>query len=441
MKINRAHLWAAGRVVLAVALLGIIFKFIIPLHDTVHLKDGRVLSGTFWREETSAIRIEVDDDQAAELMALSMSTDAAASQADRSLVSRTAAENVFFVTADQIALDNKGNPRIARGFISLVKEMTLGRYLAGLALLAAIPWLAALRWQALVKAQDIPIGYGKAIELTYLGLFCNNFMPGLTGGDFAKAYYVSKLTSTKKASAVVTVFLDRLIGLVMMAWLAGAAVCLTLLAPVGPSSGAFTKASYIVAACMVLSLVGGVCFFSKRIRALGARITGWMLKVVPGLAAITSFKLVVAYISIVKRMDEAVFLYRHRKRTLVFAAVISLLAHSTAITAIYLFARALNVTTVDIVSCFVVVPVAFMVSSIPVAPAGWGIGEMAFKTFFAAVGVAATAAVTISVVYRLSQAICTLPGGLIIMVQKKRPTYEEAHGEVEHDLQEPIDAS
>lgn len=410
MKIKRAHLWAVGRILLAVILLTIVFKYLIPIRDTVELADGTEVTGAFLE------------------------------RSDESIVMETAG-GVRTIPHSDIARGEDGSLKIARGFIPLVREMTPGRYLAGLVLLAMIPWLAALRWQALVKGQDIPMGYWKAIELTYLGLFCNNFMPGLTGGDFAKAYYASKLTSTKKASAVVTVFLDRLIGLVMMAWLAGAAVCLTLLAPVGPNSAAFTKAGYIVAACMILSLVGIVCFFSTRIRALGTRITGWMLKVVPGLETFASFRLVQAYISIVKRMDEAVFLYRHKKRILVWAAVISLLAHSSAITAVYLFARALNVTTVDVVSCFVVVPVAFIVSSIPVAPAGWGIGEMAFKTFFAAVGVAAAAAVTISIVYRLSQAICTLPGGLIIMIQRKRPAYDEAHGELKRDLQEPVDAS
>jgi len=404
MRIKKAHLWAMGRITLAVVLLFVIFKYVIPLWDTVHLSDGTVLCGTFTNETDGEIRVDTVDGQRV-------------------------------VLAEDIAVDKKGQRRVARGFIPLLKEMAPRRYLVGLMMLAWIPLLAALRWRTLMKAQGIPMTYLRAVELTYLGLFCNNFMPGLTGGDVAKAYYATKLTSTKKTSAVVTVFLDRLIGLVMMGWIAGAAVCVTLVFPVGPQSEKYIAAAWIIAGFMVCTLVGGIVFFSRRMRGYGVAI----LQRIHFLKRLAEVALVEKAIHVVRRIDSAIFLYRNRKRALFYAAIISLMAHSSAITGVFMFGRALHVSTINLVNCFVVVPVAFMVSSIPVAPAGWGIGEMAFRAFFAAVGVAATAAVTISVVYRLSQALCTLPGGLIIMLQKDRPTFEEAGEEVQEDLREAED--
>ncbi|MCD6406216.1 MAG: flippase-like domain-containing protein, partial [Planctomycetes bacterium] len=191
MRIKKAHLWAAARVLLAVTLLGIIFKYMIPVSDTVYLKDGSHISGTF-----------VDFGEGVVGIITEKGTDP------------------IVIPVGEIATKD-GELRTARGFIPLLREMTLGAYLVGLVMLGWIPWLASLRWKSLLGAQGIRIGFWRTLELTYLGLFCNNFMPGLTGGDVVKAYYASKLTSTKKTNAVVTVFLDRLIGLVMLGAVAG----------------------------------------------------------------------------------------------------------------------------------------------------------------------------------------------------------------------------
>lgn len=406
MKVTKAHFWAGGRIVLAVLLLGIIFKYVIPIRDTVHLKDGRRISGTFVDSGEGVVAIRTERD----------------------------AKEIVIAVAE-IAVKKDGELRTARGFIPLLRQITLGRYLVGFVMLGWIPWLASLRWKSLLGAQGITIGFWRALELTYLGLFCNNVMPGLTGGDVAKAYYASKLTSTKKTNAVVTVFLDRLIGLVMLGAVAGMAVCVTLVFPVGPRSPEYTVASYMVAAFMACSIAGGVAFFSRRMRTLGSSI----LKSLPGHDRLRATRVVDRIVAIIKRIDAAIFLYRHNKAVLLFAAGISVVAHTSAITAIYFFARALGVEEAALVSCFVAVPVAFIVSSIPVAPAGWGIGEMAFKTLFGAVGVAATAAITISVVYRLSQAVWTLPGGIVIMVQGERPTIEELEAEMKEDVSDGED--
>ncbi len=54
--------------------------------------------------------------------------------------------------------------------------------------------------------------------------------------------------------------------------------------------------------------------------------------------------------------------------------------------------------------------------------------------FFGAVGVPGTAAVTMSIIYRLTQAIWTLPGGVILMFQRDRATVEEVEAEMSPEL-------
>ncbi len=396
MSKRRSQLWAAGRVTLAMVLLVIVFRYIIPMRDTVELADGTLLTGAFIEQRADVVVMDT-------------------------------ADGIITVAYSQMAYDAAGEPEVSRGFIPLLREMRAGRYLIGLAMLGMIPWIAAVRWCTLMRAQGMPLGYWRALELTYLGLFCNNFMPGLTGGDVAKAYYASKLTSTLKTNAVVTVFLDRLVGIVVLAMLAGAAVLVALVFARSENSADFLIAARIILIFVLCSLAGIAGFFSRRTRRLLRKI----VKAVPGHDRLRENLLVQKLLAFGKRIDAAVFLYRHKKRALMWAALLSVAAHSSAVSGILFFGRALGVAEVTLMNSFVVVPVAFIVSSIPIAPAGWGIGEMAFKTFFATVGVGAAAAVTISVVFRLTQALWTLPGGLFLMVQKERPTFEEVDEEMD----------
>ncbi len=85
-------------------------------------------------------------------------------------------------------------------------------------------WVAALviyiisqlifvvRWYLLLWVQSIKIGYWPAVRLHFLGLFYNNCLPSSVGGDLLRAWYVTKHTS-KKVPAVMSVFVDRAIGL------------------------------------------------------------------------------------------------------------------------------------------------------------------------------------------------------------------------------------
>ena len=84
--------------------------------------------------------------------------------------------------------------------------------LASAPLILVVVGITAFRWQLLLKAQGIELGFLAATKWTYVGAFFNSVFPGLTGGDFLKAYYVSKET-TLRAAAATSVFVDRIVGL------------------------------------------------------------------------------------------------------------------------------------------------------------------------------------------------------------------------------------
>jgi uncharacterized protein (TIRG00374 family) len=68
------------------------------------------------------------------------------------------------------------------------------------------------RWHRLVEIfRQMNIGVFAAVLSIFI-IFYNNFMPGSVGGDLLRAWYVTKHTP-KKFEAVLSVFVDRVIGL------------------------------------------------------------------------------------------------------------------------------------------------------------------------------------------------------------------------------------
>src|SRR5262249_61374186 len=75
---------------------------------------------------------------------------------------------------------------------------------------------AAFRWHVLLKVQNIHLSVRRLAGLFFIGLFFNQFLPGGTGGDIIKSYYLLKETPDKKAGALLAVGVDRFIGLVAL---------------------------------------------------------------------------------------------------------------------------------------------------------------------------------------------------------------------------------
>ena len=57
---------------------------------------------------------------------------------------------------------------------------------------------AAFRWHVLLKVQNIHLSVPRLTGLFFIGLFYNQFLPGGTGGDIIKSYYLLKETPDKK---------------------------------------------------------------------------------------------------------------------------------------------------------------------------------------------------------------------------------------------------
>ena len=69
------------------------------------------------------------------------------------------------------------------------------------------------RWQLLVRALDFSFSTSKAFSLGFLGYLFNFVAPGGVGGDLFKAVFIAREYHGRRAQAVATVVIDRIVGL------------------------------------------------------------------------------------------------------------------------------------------------------------------------------------------------------------------------------------
>ncbi len=80
--------------------------------------------------------------------------------------------------------------------------------------------LASIRWMLLLRVQDIFLPLKIGTGLTLIGQFFNAFLLGSTGGDVVKVFYVAKYAPSRKTHAMMTVIMDRIIGLFVLVCIA-----------------------------------------------------------------------------------------------------------------------------------------------------------------------------------------------------------------------------
>lgn len=285
---------------------------------------------------------------------------------------------------------------LREGLFSVLKQIKPGYWALSLLIYFAAMMLTAKRWSFLLRAVELPLTWFRAFRLTYIGIFFNNVVPGQTGGDLVRAYYIARESRERKTDSILTVIVDRGMGITALAMI-GAVVILTDLKRFGASAP-------VTYGFIGIVVVGSLVYFSKRLRRF------FKLDVLVKKLPFSDF---------FQKIDRSIFLYRYRKRTLLVCFLMSIGIHLTIITAIWVLGNALSID-LPLVPYMAFIPIIFIISSLPLTPSGWGVGELSFVYFLGTVDVPGAQAMALSLVFRLNATLLSMLGGVFLFLEKER---------------------
>ena len=392
---------------LGIGLLVLLFVVrTVPWVDQLHWTDAAGVATTVegeiegdWKAETVVFRL---GDEASVPDALPETFQAALSAGEPITVARAAPVLEGEVTLGSFAWD-PGMPTAFSG-------MDRGLLLQATLMLLASFLVVVTRWWRLLAISGCPTSWFNALRLTFIGMFFNLVVPGLTGGDVIKAVVVASENPQRRTAAMVSVIVDRILGMGSLALIAG-----------------------------VVILASGSAFAELRLGIFGlllAGLVGTLIYANPGLRKkISDSKLIdrLPLASKLRKIDDAAMVYLRHPIELTVAVLLSLANHAVIILAVFFLGLAIGVDreVVTLVDYFVIVPVANIVSSIPLAPGGWGVGEYIYGSLFEIVGAAATLGVAVSIVFRLIQLGFGLVGGLFLLLPGAREAVRQAEADVQ----------
>jgi uncharacterized protein (TIRG00374 family) len=232
---------------------------------------------------------------------------------------------------------------------------------------------ALYRWRTLLLGLDLQYSFFSVLRYGMIGAFFNTTMPGAVSGDIIKAWYiVSDHKGQKKTPVLASILLDRamgVFGLVIVAtsplfffWtevMANSELRKVMFLILSLFFGVVVFFSYIL-----LSVWGPLSFLRKKM--------DFLEKYSPGKIFLQAYD---SWIS-----------YGERPMVLVKALVLSICTHSMIVVVAILCSKALGDSSIALHHYFLLVPIGLLTTAVPIAPAGLGVGHVAFAALFQMAG-------------------------------------------------------
>jgi glycosyltransferase 2 family protein len=263
----------------------------------------------------------------------------------------------------------------ARPILQAVARERIRYFAIAVALYIAGQALSAWRWRWLARMNALTGSYPEYLRYYFIGVFTNLFVPGLIGGDAARALYLGR-RERRLSAAISSVVADRGIGLVSLVWFAAIAVVV------------FTSIVLPDPVRNSVLILGGGTFAGWPLLAILMR---WVELLPARLAAIVT----------------PILPYLERPIAIAPAIAVSLILQASLAVCQYLIALGLGLTA-PLAAFLVCVPIANVVASLPLTLNGLGLRETAYLVLLGGIGISHPDAIAMGLLWFAA----TMTGGL-----------------------------
>jgi uncharacterized protein (TIRG00374 family) len=220
------------------------------------------------------------------------------------------------------------------------------------------------RWVILMKGQGFQTSIRETLPLTFIGMFFNFAMPGGVGGDVVKGYYLLQDHPERRLAAATSVLMDRLVGFFSM-------IVFSIIALLWEPSLASKSPHLQSLAVSIWAVFFGFslifCFALSR-RVNQNPLINKVLLALPGGGML-------------RRFYDALHSYRSSLSSLAAGLGLSLVSQACGLMVFVVAGSAMGYD-VPLSTYILCVPLGLIATSLPIAPAGLGVGQAVFLFLF-----------------------------------------------------------
>jgi uncharacterized protein (TIRG00374 family) len=267
--------------------------------------------------------------------------------------------------------------------------------------------VATLRFRVLLGLADVRISSRALFPLQMTAYFFNVVIPGNIGGDVVKALYVARDEPKEKRTTILLVaFVERLLGLAALILMGTLVV---LVRPAVWADPLLRPLATAVALLGVATLVGGAAALII-VRKAGSKLDQYT----SGPTRLSK---------LLNQLVASMRLLSAGPQRLLAALGLSMVSHALAMAFFTVLTRVLLERAVPYPAVATVYALGLLTMMLPISPSGLGVGHVAFKRLFEAIGLAGGA--TVFNVYLLGQITPCLLGIFPFLALKRRGELKE----------------
>jgi glycosyltransferase 2 family protein len=306
----------------------------------------------------------------------------------------------------QIVREEKNWPSLLAGFLLTFVALALG----------------FVRWYFLVRGLGLPFRLADAFRLGFLGYLLTFVSGGSVGGDLFKAVFVAHEHPGRRAEAVATVAIDRVVGMVALLLMTSTAILLAAPLHAPP---------VVKAICDVTLLVTSIGLLLLTLLLVPPHTGKWLVAV---------FKRVPKLGELLAQLAGAVLVYRRMPRMLALVLAISVTSHVLLVFSLYLIAISVLNHAPSLGEHFIIVPLSMVAGALPLTPGGLGTFELAMDQLYRTVPEVLTdKGVLVALGYRLMTILIAVIGGVYYMASRRQ--VDQLLDEAEHQHSDPSPAA
>ncbi|WP_045225241.1 lysylphosphatidylglycerol synthase transmembrane domain-containing protein [Methyloterricola oryzae] len=283
--------------------------------------------------------------------------------------------------------------------------------LAALMVGGSAQFVSSVRWWYLLKVQTIDIALASAFSLILISQFFNLFMPGAVGGDVIKTIYAVRYAPSKKTYVALSVLMDRLVGIVVMA--IGA-----LISIVAQLSNLSASSELMGISYWLLAMLGAVVF---GVGLLALTPPDFFRRVCPSLWERIPNR------HIIELLIKGFHQHGRALKDSLLAGAYGIVTYILVCAVGILLGLAMDLQ-LDSLSLVLILTIAIFVATVPISIGGHGVREGAFVVLFGlfgktsgqGVGIGKEQAIVYSVLFFLAFAVWGILGGWLYIAKSPK---------------------